>query len=295
MATISGRSRAVALCGSLALTLWALPGTTAAAQATVGLGTAGSYAVLAGTTVTNTGPSTVTASLGVSPGTAVTGFPPGIVSNGSIHAADAAALNAQAALTTAFNDAAGRSTTGAISADLAGQTLTTGVYTGGALALSGTLTLDAQGDPSAVFVFQAASTLTTGSSSRVSLINGADACNVFWVIGSSATIGTGSNFVGTVLALTSISAQTNATIHGRLLARNGQVSLDSNAFTVSSCRTGAATSTSTGAGGTLPGTPASIPGTGGASNGILPAAALLVIAGAAVTIAVRRRTVVRRV
>ena len=218
-------------------------GPASAAQATVGLGTAGSFAVLAGSTVTNTGPSVLTGDLGVSPGTAVTGFPPGTVT-GTIHAADAVAAQAQADVTTAYNDAAGRSATATVGADLAGQTLISGVYSGGALGLNGTLTLDAQGDPNAVFIFQAASTLVTGSASRVALINGADACNVFWKVGSSATLGTSSVFAGTVLALTSVTANTGASIAGRLLARNGAVTLDTNTVTRSLC-TAAATATAT--------------------------------------------------
>jgi hypothetical protein len=217
----------------------------AAQQAPVGLGTAASFAVLAGTTVTNTGPSVISGDVGVSPGTAVVGFPPGIVNNGTIHAADAVAAQAQADVTTAYNDAAGRSTTTTVTADLAGQTLVSGVYTGATLGLTGTVTLDAQGDPNAVFIFQAASTLITASSSVVALTNGADACNVYWQVGSSATLGTTSTFVGTVLALTSITATTSATINGRLLARNGAVTLDSNVITNSACGTSTSTTTTT--------------------------------------------------
>ena len=223
-----------------------------AAQAPVGLGTAASFAVLAGTTVTNTGPSTIRGDLGVSPGTAVTGFPPGTVSNGAIHTADVVAGQAQAAVTTAYIDAAGRSSSGRVSADLGGQTLVAGVYTGGALALNGTLTLDARGNPGAVFVFQAASTLITGSTSKVALIGGATACNVFWQVGSSATLGTNSVFVGTVLALTSVSATTGASITGRLLARNGAVTLDSNVVTTPTCAAVAPTGTATAAASVAP-------------------------------------------
>ena len=217
----------------------------AAQQAPVGLGTAASFAVLAGTTVTNTGPSVISGDVGVSPGTAVVGFPPGVVNSGTIHAADAVAAQAQADVTTAYNDAAGRSTTATVTADLAGQTLVSGVYTGATLGLTGTVTLDAQGDPNAVFIFQAASTLITASSSVVALTNGADACNVYWQVGSSATLGTNSTFVGTVLALTSVTATTSATINGRLLARNGAVTLDSNVITSSACGTSTSTTTTT--------------------------------------------------
>jgi hypothetical protein len=218
-----------------------------AAEANVGLGTATSFAVLAGSTVTNTGPSTVAGDLGVSPGTAVTGFPPGQVSDGTIHAADAVAANAQADVTTAYNDAAGRSSTGAITADLAGQTLVGGVYTGPTLDLTGTLTLDAEGDPEAVFIFQAGSTLITGSGSSVALINGASACNVIWQVGSSATLGTNSDLMGTVLALTSITLDTGAEVSGRVLARNGAVTLDSNTITRPICEVPTTTTSTTAA------------------------------------------------
>jgi hypothetical protein len=207
-----------------------------AQAATVALGTADSFAVLAGSTVTNTGPSVISGDLGLSPGAAVTGFPPGTVNAGTIHAADAVASQAKGDLVTAYNDAAGRSSTAAISADLAGRTLTPGVYTSASsLGLSGDLTLDARGDPNAVFVFQAGSTLTAGSASRVLLIGGAQACNVFWQVGSSATIGTTSAFAGNILALTSISLTTGATLNGRALARNGAVTLDTNTITKAAC------------------------------------------------------------
>jgi hypothetical protein len=231
---------------ALGVTLVAVGTQSAAAQqAPVGLGTAESFAVLAGTTVTNTGPSTISGDLGVSPGAAVVGFPPGTVGDGVIHAADAVALQAQADATTAYDDAAGLATTAAVTADLGGQTLVSGVYTGGALGLTGTLTLDAQGDPNAVFVFQAASTLITASTSTVDLINGADPCNVFWQVGSSATLGTNSDFVGTILALTSVAAATGATVEGRLLARNGEVTLDDNVITVPVCESAPPETTTT--------------------------------------------------
>lgn len=156
--------------------------------------------------------------------------------HGTIHTADGVALQAQNDLTTAYNDAAGRSSTGAISADLAGRTLTPGVYTSASsLGLSGDLTLNGGGNPNAVFVFQAGSTLTAGSGSRVLLIGGASPCNVFWQVGSSATIGVGSEFVGNILALTSITMNTGATLNGRALARNGAVTLDTNVITKSVC------------------------------------------------------------
>ncbi len=219
-------------------------GPAAAATAPVGLGTAGSFAVLAGSTVTNTGPSVINGDLGVSPGTSITGFPPGLV-NGTQHSADAVALQAQKDLTIAYNDAAGRAPTATVTADLGGQTLVAGVYTGTTLSLTGTLTLDAQGNPNAVFIFQSAKTLITASASRIVLINGADPCNVFFQVGSSATLGTNSVFVGTILALTSITANTGATVAGRLLARNGAVTLDSNTITRPNCSVASTTSTST--------------------------------------------------
>jgi Ice-binding-like len=164
--------RLLPVAGILVVVAW-LGGNALAAQPPVGLGTAQAFAVLAGSTVTNTGPSTLFGDLGVSPGTAVTGFPPGTV-NGTIHAADAVAGQAQSDLTTAYNDAAGRTPPLAVPADLGGLTLTAGVYkSGSSLGLTGTLTLDAQGNPNAVFVFQAASTLITASGSSVKLINGA--------------------------------------------------------------------------------------------------------------------------
>ena len=231
---------------ALALALLLLgEGGAHAAQAAVGLGTAQSFAVLGGSTVTNTGPSVISGNLGVSPGTAVTGFPPGTVTGGTIHSADSVAAQAQSDTTTAYNDAAGRSPTATVTADLGGQTLVSGVYRGATLGLTGTLTLDAQGDQTAVFIFQSASTLITASGSMVTLINGAQACNVFWQVGSSATLGTNSVFVGSILALTSVTADTGATAAGRLLARNGAVTLDSNTVTASSCATPTPTSSAT--------------------------------------------------
>jgi type VI secretion system secreted protein VgrG len=152
---------------------------------------------------------------------------------GTSHAADAAAAQALLDLTTAYDYAAGRTPTGTVSGDLVGQTFTTGVYhSTSSLALSGTLTLDGGGNPKAVFIFQMASTLTTAAS-NVNLINGAQAGNVFWQVGNSATLGTSSSLTGTILALTSITVNmnTNAAVKGRALARNGAVTLDTNTFT----------------------------------------------------------------
>ena len=257
-----GRACAAGLLVALLVTA----GLASSAQAaTVPLGTADSFAVLAGSTVTNTGPSVISGDLGLSPGTAVTGFPPGTVNAGTIHAADAVAGQAKADLVTGYNDAAGRPSTATISADLAGRTLTPGVYTSASsLGLSGDLTLDAQGDPNAVFVFQAGSTLTAGSASRVLLVGGAQPCNVFWQVGSSATIGTSSAFVGNILALTSISMTTGATLNGRALARNGAVTLDTNTITKATCA--AATTPPAGSPGGGGNPPGSRPGTTPAGN-----------------------------
>jgi Ice-binding-like len=205
--------------------------------AAVSLGSAGSFAVLAGTTVTNTGPGVITGNLGVSPGTAVTGFPPGLVVGGAIHAGDAVAAAAQASLTTAYNNAAGRAPDQNLTGqDLGGQTLTAGVYKFDSSAgLTGTLTLNGQGNPDAVFIFQIGSTLTTASASNVVFTNGARACNAFWQVGSSATLGTATTFAGNILALTSITATTGVNVDGRLLARNGAVTLDTNAVHRAGC------------------------------------------------------------
>lgn len=225
----------LALGGSLALVFatqqaWAI-GTP------VDLGTAATYSVLGGQTVTNTGPTVLSDNVGVSPGTAITGFPPG-VTLGDTHAADAHALQAQSDLTIAYDDAAGQAPDASVSGDLGGLTLEPGVYNASSsIGLTGTVTLDAQGDPDAVFIFQVGSTLTTASASTVALVNGAQACNVFWQIGSSATLGTNTTFVGTIMALTSISVTTGTTVDGRALARNGSVTLDTNTFTQSACET----------------------------------------------------------
>jgi hypothetical protein len=221
------------------------------APATVGLGSAASFSVLGGETVTNTGPTTMFGDLGLSPGSSVTGAPHVL---GQTHVDDAVAIGAKNALTTAYNDAASRPSNGSAGTDLAGQTFLPGVRTASSSLLlsSGSVTLDAQGDPNAVFIFQIGSTLITGSSTTVLLINGAQACNVFWKVGSSATLGTSTRFVGTIMASASITANTAATIHGRLLAQTGAVTLDTNTITTSDC---ASSVTGTG-GGTETTTPA---------------------------------------
>ncbi len=209
------------------------------ALAQISLGTAEGFGVLGGSAVTNTGPSLITGNLGVSPGTAVTGFPPGIVTPpGTIHAADADAAQAQTDLTTAYNAIAGTPTLVDLTGqDLGGLTLTPGVYGFDSSAqLTGTLTLDALGNPDAVFIFKIGSTLTTASGSSVVFTNtggnSSIACSVFWQVGSSATLGTGTSFAGNILALTSITLNTGANVSGRVLARNGAVTLDSSNVTV---------------------------------------------------------------
>ena len=202
-------------------------------QAPVPLGSAANFVVLAGSTVTNVGMTMVTGDLGVSPGTAVTGFPPGTVT-GAMHAGDPAAAQAQIDLTTAFNDAAGR-TVGAVTVagNLGGQTLAPGLYksTSSLEISSGDLTLDAQGNANAVFIFQMASTLTTTAGRQVILSGGAKAANIVWQVGSSATLGTTSVFQGNILAAQSITLDTGATLDGRALARIAAVALDANTIT----------------------------------------------------------------
>lgn len=195
------------------------------------LGTATSFAVLAGSEVTNTGPTTITGDLGLSPGSSVTGFPPGGV-NGATHIDDAVAVQAKTDLATAYTNAAGQPCTSTLSGDLGGRTLVPGVYCFTSSAqLTGTLTLNGGGDPNAVFIFKIGSALTTASNSSVSIIDGGP-CGVYWQVGSSATLGTGTAFVGTMLVNTSITMNTGANIlPGRALTQTGAVTLDSNLIT----------------------------------------------------------------
>lgn len=204
--------------------------TSNCSQAPVVLGAAGSYAVLAGSTVTSTGATSLTGNLGVSPGTAVTGFPPGIIT-GVQNAGNSASAQAMAALTTAYNDAKGRTLCAVtVAGNLGGTTRAPGLYksTSSLEVSSGDLTLDAQGDGDAVFIFQMASTLTVTSGRNVVLINGAKASNVFWQVGTSATLGTGSTFKGTILADQAITLTNLATLSGRALARIAAVTMSAN-------------------------------------------------------------------
>jgi Ice-binding-like len=205
----------------------------------VSLGTAADFAVLGASTVTNTGPTVLIGSLGLYPGTSVTGFLPGVIEDGSLYIADAAALQAQNDLTAAFNALSSLAPTEILTGEnLGGLLLTSGVYFYASSAqLTGTLVLDAQGISGAIFVFQIGSTLTTASGSAVVLINSGASCDVYWVIGTSATIGTGTAFVGNVLAAASITSNNLATVDGRLLAMTGAVTLDDNAVSNATCIT----------------------------------------------------------
>jgi len=199
-------------------------------QASVPLGAAGAFAVLAGSTVTSTGATALTGDLGSSPGSAITGFPPG-TRTGATHAGDAASATGMVDLTTAYNDAAGRNQAPVtVAGNLGGLTLPPGLYksTSSLAISSGDLTLDAGGNPNAVFVFQMASTLTTTPGRAVVLSGGAKSTNVFWQVGTSATLGTTSVFKGTILANQSITLNTGASLNGRALARIGAVTMAGN-------------------------------------------------------------------
>jgi hypothetical protein len=203
-------------------------------EASIALGSASNFAILAGSTVTNTGPTVLNGDLGLSPGSAVTGFPPGSV-NGTIRVSNPLAAQAKLDLTAAFNEAAARSTApSSVSGNLGGQTLAPGLYkTSSSLSItSGDLTLDAGGDVHGVFIFQMGSTLTTTTGRQVVLSGGAKASNVYWQVGTSATLGTYSVFKGNILADQSITLNSGSTLEGRALTRIGAVSLAANTVTI---------------------------------------------------------------
>ena len=203
-----------------------------------GLGSAASFEVLGGSTVTNTGASVIAGDLGVAPGTTITGFPPGLVTDGGVtHAGDALALQAQSDVALAYNSSAGQPCNIHLDGqELGGKTLTPDVYCFSSLAqLTGQLVLDAQGNTAAVWIIQIPGGLSTASNSSVVVTNGGGVCNVFWIVGESATIGAGSSFAGNILALTSITLATGANLSGRALARNGAVTLDTNTISKAPC------------------------------------------------------------
>jgi type VI secretion system secreted protein VgrG len=251
------------------------------AATTPRLGTALNFTVLAGSTITNTGPTVISGSLGLDPGSAVTGFPPGSVT-GSKHISDAVALQAKRGLITAYNDAANSPTTSDLTGkNLGGKNLKPGVYKFSSSAqLTGTLTLNGNG----VYIFKIGSTLTTASNSVVRLTGGAQACAVFWQVGSSATLGTTSQLQGNLMALTSITMTTGANIRsGRAMARGGALTLDDNRITPP---TGVCTASST----TTTTTTAGVPDTGAANSPVHGLGIVMLIGGAtAVAVGIRRR------
>jgi LPXTG-motif cell wall-anchored protein len=241
---IFNKIRAISLLVTLLMVVMiAKPTVVMAAEKTVNLGTTSGFAVLAGETITNTGDTTISGSdggnvggdVGLYPGSAFTDNGHVSMSDGAVHINDPVAIQAKVDLEAAYDDAARRETTETIGSELGGKTLTPGVYESGAFGITGTLTLDAQGDPDAVFIFKTASTLITAAGSSIKLKNGARFCRTFWKVGSSATLGTNSYFVGHIFALTSIAAKTGAKVQGQLLARNGAVTLDSNTITNGIC------------------------------------------------------------
>lgn len=245
-----GTIAAVALLAALGLALTPVDDAWGATiiDGPIDLGTAEPFGVLASSTVINTGPTLIGGDVGVSPGSAIDGFPPGLLSVGAaMHPADSVADDAQTDLTAAMVTAAGLTPTISGLANLTGMNLVPGVYKGGALSLdaAGTLTLD--GDSSDVWVFDAASTLITGSMSRIVFTGSATACNVFWRVGSSATFGTGTDFSGTVMAAESITATTGTSVTGRLLASNGAVTLDTTDVVLPTGCAPAGTTSTTGA------------------------------------------------
>ncbi|MGZ6033159.1 MAG: ice-binding family protein [Isosphaeraceae bacterium] len=215
--------------GLAALVLLIWPATALAATDPL-LGTAGNFAVLSGAGMTNTGPSWVTGAIGAS-GAGITGFPPGTA--GPQHAGDSAYTTAETDLVGAFTRAAAEPTTTDYSGvNLGGLTLGPGVYNQStAPTLTGTLTLNGPG----IYIFKIGSTLVTASGARVVLIAGAEPCDIFWVVNSSATIATSTTFIGNIMALDQIAMQTGATLNGRALARTAAVTLDTNRIIQPSC------------------------------------------------------------
>jgi hypothetical protein len=234
-ATITTGARDLSGNALLADHVWSFETGAQAGEAAVALGAASAYAILAFNTVTNVNnPGTiVTGDLGISPGAAVVGFPPGQVI-GMIHAGDTAAASAKASLLAAYNDAVSRLGAAVLPGDLSGLTFTPGLYKNSTSVMiaAGNLTLDAQGNANAVFIFQMGSTLSTNAGTQVILSGGAKATNVFWAVGTSATLGTNASFKGTILAGSAITMKTGASIEGRLLAQGAAVALDTNAITV---------------------------------------------------------------
>jgi hypothetical protein len=265
------RSRGARRCGvALVLGLATLAAPTAAQAAEVNLATANPFSVLGGVSVSNTGPSVLGGDLGVSPGNTTPGYT-ALMVGGAIHAGDATALQAQADLTAAYGVAAGEpSSSNRTGTDTAGQTLIPGTYTWSSDAnLTGPLTLDGQGDANSRFIFQIGSALDTGTGFSVALTGGASACNVYWQVGSSATLGTTNAFVGTIMANNSISLDTGTTVLGRALARVGSVTTDTNTFTDPGCAAGQTTTQGTPATPATSGptTPIGFPGAGNAGPG----------------------------
>lgn len=228
-ATMRARRTIAMVVGILCLIASSLvPGVARATQSIVPLNTANGYSVLAGNAITNTGRTILAGSLGISPGTSISGFPPGMVT-GSIHNNDSAATTAQADLTAAYQDAASRAPTAEISGDLAGRTFSAGVYhTAAALSLSTNLTLDAGNDPNAVFIFQVEGALNTAAATRIVLANGAQVSQVFWQVRGAVTMGAQSAFIGSILGFAAITVGASTAIYGRLLSINGSVTLSSN-------------------------------------------------------------------
>jgi hypothetical protein len=212
--------------------LIAIPSPAGASVLPVALGSAEAFSVLAGTGVTSTGSTVINGDLGVSPSNSIVGFPPGVV-GGTTHPGDPLAAQAQSDFGLAYADAAGRTPTGTFAGDQNGVTFDAGTYqTGAAFALTGSMTLDGQGDPNAVFIFQIGAALNTAASSSMNLINGAQSSNIFWQVNGAAGLGATSSFVGTILANGAITVGAGTSVAGRTLA-NGMVTLADNAVTTS--------------------------------------------------------------